>query len=237
VTPPSQEEPQPGELTAQPIKGDPEAPVAIVEFAEFYCPFCARYLWQTYPKIYEEYIAKGLVRYEFRNLIVHGEVALLAAVAGECAHRQGRFWPFHDRIFEAVFPGGNVYRQEQLDLEDLKGVAAEVGLDMEAFSSCLEGYHQDYQSCQEEYDRCLEEGRDQAECAEGFNSCLGGNELFQEVMADREELIRLIEALPEEPEGIGTPTFFINGRLLIGAQPFENFKRMIEEALEGWEGR
>jgi len=224
---------------SQPIKGYPEAPVVIVEFAEFYCPFCARYLWETYPRIYEEYIAKGLVRYEFRNLIVHGPVALLAAAAGECAHRQARFWQFHDRLFEAVFPGRNPYSHEELDVEDLEALAEEAGLEMESFSSCLEGYHRQYEGCRKAYDGCVGGGKAQAECAEKLNSCLSKSEIFQEVMADREELIRLIEALPEEERAarIGTPTFFINGRLLVGARPFADFKRIIEEELERWEER
>ncbi len=223
-------------LTEQPVKGNPDAPVVIVEFAEFYCPFCARYLWETYPKIEEEYIDRGLVRYEFRNLVVHGAVALLAAVAGECAHEQGKFWAFHDRLFESVFPGRNIYKHEQLDLDDLKELARGVGLDLARFSRCLEGFNADYNYCLAGYNRCMEEGEARERCAEGFSSCLGENRMMQKILEDRRELQRLIEELPpeerEQAQRIGTPTFFINGHILVGAQPFAKFKQMIDRELE-----
>ena len=107
----------------QPTLGDPEAPVLIVEFAEFYCPYCAKFTWETFPKIEEDYIATGRVRYEFRNLVVHGEAALLAAVAGECAHDGGRFWSYLDRLFLEIFPGRNLYRRRELGVNDLVRLA------------------------------------------------------------------------------------------------------------------
>lgn len=224
--------------TAQPTKGDPDAPVTIIEFAEFYCPFCARYLWETYPEIESEYIRKGLVNYEFRNLVVHGKAALLAAVAGECAHEQGRFWELHDRLFEAVFPGRNVSQLKQLGLDDLKEIAVAVGLDTGSFNRCIEGYNEDYNSCLADYTQCMEEGGEQERCAEEFgeeaNKCLSSNRVVAKILDDQEELRRLIDRLPsdERPRGIGTPTFFINGHILVGAQPYENFKRIIDRELE-----
>ena len=117
----------------QPTKGVADAPVTIEEFAEFYCPYCARHLFQTFPKIDEEYIRPGLVKYVFYNLIVHGEVAQLAAQAGECAHAQGHFWEYHDRLFYVIFEEGKGHLSE----EDLKAVARELGLNEEMFASCL----------------------------------------------------------------------------------------------------
>lgn len=142
--PPAQEQPQPPEpaqpsstlienIPEQPTKGVADAPVTIVEFAEFYCPYCARHLWVTFPKIDEEYIRNGLVKYVFHNLVVHGPVAQLAAQAGECAHAQGHFWEYHDRLFYVIFEEG----RGQLDAEGLKAVAKELGLDEETFASCL----------------------------------------------------------------------------------------------------
>lgn len=144
--PPQQEQPQqptepaPPPPTAvenipeQPTKGVADAPITIEEFAEFYCPYCARHLWQTFPKIDEEYIRPGLVKYVFYNLVVHGPVAQLAAQAGECAHAQGHFWEYHDRLFYVIFEEG----RGQLDAEGLKTVAKELGLNEETFASCLE---------------------------------------------------------------------------------------------------
>jgi protein-disulfide isomerase len=97
---PREAEKPPYPPTAQPIKGDPDAPVTILEFSDFYCSFCARFLWEVFPRIESEYIAKGLVRYEFRNFTVYGTKSLLAAIAGECAQAQGKFWDFHDKLFE-----------------------------------------------------------------------------------------------------------------------------------------
>jgi protein-disulfide isomerase len=130
----------------QPTKGVADAPVTIEEFAEFYCPFCARHLFQTFPKIDEEYIRPGLVKYVFHNLIVHGEVAQLAAQAGECAHAQGHFWEYHDRLFYVIFEEGKGHLNE----EDLQSLARELGLNEEAFASCL---NSDWAKAQIEKDR------------------------------------------------------------------------------------
>jgi protein-disulfide isomerase len=121
----------------QPTKGVADAPVTIEEFADFYCPYCARHLFQTFPKIDEEYIRPGLVRYVFHNLVVHGGVAQLAAQAGECAHTQGHFWEYHDRLFSVIFEEG----KGNLGEEDLKAIAKELGLNEEAFASCLGSEH------------------------------------------------------------------------------------------------
>jgi protein-disulfide isomerase len=240
MEPTQTEQQQTTAITEQPTKGDPDAPVTIIEFAEFYCPYCARYLWETFPKIEQEYIQEGLAKYEFRNLAVHGPPALLAAVAGECAHQQGKFWDLHDRLFETVFPGRNISNHEQLDIDDLERVAAQVGLDMESFEGCLEGYNENYNRCLTDYRTCVEEGGESEQCAEQFaeeaNSCLAQNEMLQKAQEDQEELDHLISELPadeqKKAQQIGTPTFFINGHILIGAQPYENFKKAIERELE-----
>ncbi len=181
-------------IPEQPTKGVADAPVTIVEFAEFYCPYCARHLFQTFPKIDEEYIRPGLVKYLFHNLVVHGEVAQLAAQAGECAHAQGHFWEYHDRLFYVIFEEG----KGRLGEEDLQAIARELGLDEEAFASCLKS----------EYAR-------------------------SQVEKDRQVLNELLAQVPESerPRSIGTPLFFINGRPLVGAWPYERFKQMIEAEL------
>lgn len=180
-------------IPEQPTKGVADAPVTIIEFAEFYCPYCARHLWQTFPKIDQEYIQKGLVKYVFQNLVVHGEEAQLAAQAGECAHAQGHFWEYHDRLFYVIFEEG----KGRLNEDDLKAIAKEFGLNEEAFASCLNA----------------EQAKAQIE-------------------NDRKELDRLLAQVPEtEKSRIGTPLFFINGRLLVGAWPYEKFKAMIDAEL------
>lgn len=181
----------------QPTLGSADAPVTMVEFAEFYCPYCANFHWQTFPRIKEEFIDTGKVKYIFRNLVVHGDAAQLAAKAGECALRQDAFWKFHNRIFEVVFKE----RKEYLSEEDLLNIAGELGLNKRAIKSCL-------------------------------NSAKIG----EEIQKDRKRLRDLIDQLPaeekEKAQRIGTPTFFINGHILIGAQPYSEFKRVIKEELE-----
>lgn len=172
------------EITEEPTKGCLDAPVTIVEFSEFYCPYCARFAFDTMPEIEEEYVKRGLVKIVFRNFPVHGEPALLAALAGECAHEQGRFWDYHDKLYSTIFEV-NKY----LDETALRELADELGLDAAAFSECLSS---------ERYRENIEE-----DLAEG------------------------------QRRGVrGTPTFFINGRMVVGAQPFETFKQIIEEELK-----
>ncbi len=195
---PSEPSPSPPTLVEnipeQPTKGVEQAPVTITEFAEFYCPYCARHLFQTFPKIDAEYIQTGLVKYVFHNLIVHGEVAQLAAQAGECAHAQGHFWEYHDRLFYVIFEEGKGH----LDAEGLKAIAQELGLDEAAFANCLNS--------------------EQAKA---------------EIEKDRKILEEFLAQVPEaeRPRSIGTPLFFINGRPLVGAWPYERFKAMIDAEL------
>jgi protein-disulfide isomerase len=82
------------------VQGASSAPVTIVEYSDFQCPYCARYSTETYPEIKAQYIDTGKVRYMFRHfpLSFHSE-AELAAQAAECAGEQGKFWEMHDTLF------------------------------------------------------------------------------------------------------------------------------------------
>ncbi|MGZ0153559.1 DsbA family protein [Kribbella sp. WER1] len=82
--------------------GDPEAPVAIVEYADFRCPFCAQFTRETLPTLVKQYIDKGLVRYEFRDLPLFGEESLQGAIAGRAAGRQGKFWEYLEAVHKAA---------------------------------------------------------------------------------------------------------------------------------------
>lgn len=87
------------------IEGDPlawgaiDAPVVIVEYSDFRCPFCALFARDTLPLLLEEYVDEGLVRLEWRDLPVFGEESMLAAVGGRAAAEQGRFWEFQEAIY------------------------------------------------------------------------------------------------------------------------------------------
>jgi len=218
-------------IPTQPAKGNLNAPVTIVEFADFYCPYCARHVRETIPLIETDYIDTGLVRYEFRNLIIHGQPALLAAVAGECAHQQGAFWGFHDAVFERIFGDGNRSDSRHLEADDLKQIATQLGLNCAAFDACLDTYEQTYNKCHDSYQTC---GQDTA-CAEQFQGCLENDPMVAKVFEDQASLSTLIEQLPEaekaQAQRIGTPAFFINGHILIGAHPYAVFKEMIDTQL------
>jgi protein-disulfide isomerase len=84
-----------------PVLGKSDAPVTIVEFSDFECPYCARFMKDTYPQIKTKYIDTGKVRVVFRHfpLSFHAS-AQKAAEAGECAARQGKFSEFHELVFQ-----------------------------------------------------------------------------------------------------------------------------------------
>jgi protein-disulfide isomerase len=164
-----------------PMLGDPDAPIVIVEFSDFECPFCARFRQDTFDQIVDQYGDDILLVYrDFPLSSIHPR-AQAAAEASECADDQDAFWDYHDLLFA---------NQAQLDNDSLIGYADELQLDVDEFTTCLEsGKH------------------------------------TEEVLADFDE---------GRSYGVtGTPTFFINGVRLVGAQPFISFEEIIEQELSG----
>ena len=160
-----------------PTRGPALARISIVEFSDFQCPFCRR-VTPTMDKLITEYGDK--VRIVFKNLplSIHSK-APAAHAAAEAAHRQGKFWEMHDRIFAD---------QRNLAPEAFEGYAADLGLDMDR-----------------------------------YRADVASSDVKKRIGADMEEAQKL---------GVtGTPGFFINGRFVSGAQPFETFKRLIDEEL------
>src|SRR3989344_6219200 len=85
-------------LDDDPVKGDPNAPITIVEFSDFQCPFCERFFTETLPLIEKNYIKTGKVRLVYRDFpLGFHENAEKAAEAAECADEQGKFWEYHDK--------------------------------------------------------------------------------------------------------------------------------------------
>ena len=167
----------PVELAGAPVRGNPKAPVTIVEFSDFQCPFCVR-ARPTVNRVREVYGDR--VRFAFRHypLDFHPQ-AQKAGEAAACAGEQDRFWQMHDRLWE---------NPQKLEVPDLKAHAQALGLDAPAFAGCLDsGRHAG-----------LVERDMQAGQAYGVS---------------------------------GTPAFFVNGRPLIGAQPFETFQQVIDDEL------
>ncbi len=122
-------------LDDDPIKGDPDAPVTIVEFSDFQCPFCSRFYQQTLPQLERNYIDTGMVNLVYRDmpLAIHPN-AVPAHVAAECADDQGEFWQYHDVLFDRQSQWGRL-GEAALD-EQLKAYAEEIGLDSR-FGECL----------------------------------------------------------------------------------------------------
>ncbi len=124
-------------LDDDPIRGDPNAPITIVEFSDFQCPFCARFHTQTLPSILEEYIEDGKVNLVYRDFplqSIHPN-ALPAAVAAECANDQGKYWEYHDTLFEKQ--NGWSRLDSTAVISTFSQYANDVGLEQEQFDSCL----------------------------------------------------------------------------------------------------
>ncbi|MFB5607758.1 MAG: DsbA family protein [Candidatus Nitrosomaritimum yanchengensis] len=138
--PTPQQAPQPViiSLDDDPIRGDPNAPITIVEFSDFQCPFCARFHVQTLPSIIEEYIAEGKVNLVYRDFPIQSihPNALPAAVAAECADEQGKYWEYHDTLFEKQNSWNRL--DSNTAITTFSQYATDIGLEQEQFDSCLQ---------------------------------------------------------------------------------------------------
>jgi len=120
-----------------PIIGNPDAPITIIEFSDFQCPFCARFHIQTLPTIMEEYIEKGDVKLVFRDFplqSIHPN-AVPASVSAECANEQGKFKEMHDILFEKQNEWSNLETVYAIEL--FNQYSEQINLEQEQFTSCL----------------------------------------------------------------------------------------------------
>lgn len=117
--------------------GDKDAPVTIVEFSDYQCPFCRSFYNGAYQEIKEKYVNTGKVKIVFRDFpLSFHEDAKPAALAAECAREQGGdkvYFQMHDKIFEGQVGGGTVAIPDSA----LEGYAQDLGLDMTQFNSCV----------------------------------------------------------------------------------------------------
>jgi protein-disulfide isomerase len=168
-------------ITIEPAmtKGTAAAKVTIVEFSDFQCPFCKRVV-PTLNQVMKEY--EGRVRLVFKDMpLEFHELARPAHEASRCAAEAGKFWSYHDRLFE---------EQPAFERADLVRYAVEAGIDRAGFVKCL----------------------------------------------DERRFAAAVEADVAQARSLainGTPTFLINGRPLVGAQPVEAFRSAIDDALSG----
>jgi protein-disulfide isomerase len=115
------------------FRGDPDAPVTLIEFSDFQCPFCGRFATETLPQLIEAYVAGGEVRVGFQHFAFLGQESFRAAEAAECAAEQGAFWEYHDRLF-ANQAGEN---QGAFADDKLEQFAAALNLNTTDFNDCL----------------------------------------------------------------------------------------------------
>jgi protein-disulfide isomerase len=134
--------PQPTKVAAvnidgAPTKGKADAPVTMVEFADFQCPFCGRFVTDSLQQIEKKYVDTGQVKfvYEQYPLPFHPN-AQPAAMAAECANAQGKFWPMHDKLYATQTTWES---QDSAAVKNtFKQYAAGLGLNAASFNSCLD---------------------------------------------------------------------------------------------------
>jgi protein-disulfide isomerase len=164
-------------VAGDPTKGPANAPITIIEFSDFQCPFCAR-VNPTLDQVRKVYGDKVRIVFKDFPLPNHAQ-APKAAEAAHCAGEQGKYWELHDRMFA---------NQQALQIPQLKEYASGLGLNVDAFNQCLDS------------------GKHSSRVAESMKTG---------------------EAL-----GVGsTPTLYVNGRPIVGAQSFDYFKAVIDEEL------
>lgn len=117
----------------EPFLGQPNAPVIMVEFADFQCPFCKKFFDQTFQQIKQKYIDTGKVKLIFVDFAFLGQESVDAAEAAKCANDQGKFWEYHDALYTNQ-SGENL---GAFSLTKLKGFARELGLNQVQFDECL----------------------------------------------------------------------------------------------------
>ena len=122
----------------EPFKGDPDAPVTVVEFSDFQCPFCSRFFEQTLPLIEENYIDTGKIKFVYKDLPLDNlhTNARSAHIASECADEEGKFWEYHDVLFQKQSEWN---RLASSDLKiTLSQFAVDLGMQAASFELCME---------------------------------------------------------------------------------------------------
>jgi protein-disulfide isomerase len=124
-----------------PPLGNPNAPIKIIEFGDFLCPFCAQAVTDLYPQI-EDLINQGKVVLYFRDFVVHPEANIIHNAA-RCANEQGKYWEFNKNAFQKFLNGVDTSKKE-----NLLSLAKELNLDLQSFEKCLDEnrYSQDIQN-------------------------------------------------------------------------------------------
>lgn len=180
---------------ADPVLGDANAPVTIVEYGDFKCPFCTAWAIRTEPKLKRAFIDTGKVRLVWRDFVNIDAESGPAAEAARCAGAQGRFWQYHDALYHYTW--NNFYAQSR----SAEGQTAFTG----------------------HYEQLARQAGVKSIAA--FSACRAAGAYRDAVAASRNAGVK---------EGVdGTPTFFIGGQKVVGAQPYDVFRRLIDAQLGG----
>jgi protein-disulfide isomerase len=174
------------------VLGSASAPVTLIEYGDYQCPFCAEFFAQTESQIIQNYVNSGKVKMVFRNFAFLGAESTAAAAAAECANDQNKLWAYHDALYSSKVAdeakGGTEddgFYNRALFLK----LAQQVGLDVPTFTTCIDTGKDSTVVAQEKG----------AAANDGVNS---------------------------------TPTFFINGQEISGAQPYTVFQSAIDSILQ-----
>lgn len=117
---------------ASPLLGDPSAPITIIEFGDYQCFFCNKFFHETENQILDNYIKTGKVKMLFKDFTIIGQDSVTAAHAAHCAGEQGKFWEYHDTLYNNWTGENNGWASPENQLK----FANDLGLDMEAFTEC-----------------------------------------------------------------------------------------------------
>jgi len=119
------------------VLGDPKAPVTVVEYADFQCPFCGKFYTEAGAEIREQYVKSGKVKMVYRDFAFLGSESTAAAEAAECAKDQGKFWAYHDALYVAEI-ADNKEGNGNLNKTLFMKLAKDTGLDTAKFGSCID---------------------------------------------------------------------------------------------------
>ncbi len=119
------------------ILGDPKAPVTIIEYGDYQCPFCGRFFKETEPLIKETYVKTNKAKMVYRDMAFLGPESAAAANAAECAKDQSKFWAYHDALFVAEIKDGAEHNGN-LNRDLFLKIATDLKLNVGDFTSCLD---------------------------------------------------------------------------------------------------
>ncbi len=119
------------------ILGDPDAPVTIIEFSDYQCPFCGKFFQEAEPLIRKNYVETGKAKMVLKDLAFLGPESKAAAQAAECAKDQSKYWQYHDALFEAEIKD-NKENNGNLDRNLFEKIASDLKMNTKEFLSCFD---------------------------------------------------------------------------------------------------